>query len=140
MRYLFGINDTYDPRFPIYGFHSDEYCELYVKHRICKDLKDISYDKIDNYFLKHQIKGDKSHFFFLHGYDLSKRDELFNQIYYGSDFTKMEFDRLNKFGIMVRVPTQIYSYRERKNILIYTIWIYKKDEWFHLVTVDLEKR
>lgn len=140
MRYIFGINGTYDPRFPIFGFHSDDYCELYVKYRICKIYQDIDYNKIDNYFLKPLTKNDKSNFFFEHGYDIDKRDNLYDQLYYGTDFAKMKFDHLNPYGIIVKIPTKIYSYKEKKDILIYTVWIYRKDEKFHLVTVDLEKR
>ena len=38
MRYIFGLSGTYDPRYPIYGFHSDEYRELYVKYKL-RDCK-----------------------------------------------------------------------------------------------------
>jgi len=140
MRYIFGLNDTYDPRFPIFGFHSEEYCELYVKHRIYKDYKDLDYNKIDNYLLKPLDKNDKSYFFKLHGYDKSKRDELYKQIIDRTDMSKMEFDHLNEYGILVEAPTKLYSYTDKKDINIWTVWIYKMDEWFHFVTVDLERK
>lgn len=140
LRYIFGLSGTFEPRYPIYGFHSDEYCELYVRFRICKNQKYINYDKIDNYLLKPLLKNDKSLFFKLHGYDISRRNELYKQLILNTDMTKMKFDHLNEFGILVNVPTQLYSYKEKKNILIYTVWIYKKDEWFHFVTVNLKKR
>ena len=140
MRYVFGMQNTYDPRFPIFGFHSNDYCELYIKYRICKNYKDVNYNKIDNYLFKQLDKDDKSGFFKLNGYDKTKRDELYKQLIERTDFTKMEFDRLNEYGILVKTPTKLYSYSHRKDIIIWTIWIYKTDEWFHFVTVDLGRK
>ncbi len=62
MRYIFGLDNTFEPRFPIFGFHNDEYCELYVKHRICKLYPCLSYNKIE-YLLTPISKNDKNNFF-----------------------------------------------------------------------------
>ena len=140
MRYIFNLNDTFDPQFPIFGFHTEEYCELYVKFRITKNYKDLDYNKIDNYLLKPLKKDDKSNFFTIHGYDKSKRDELYNQIISNTDMLKKKFDHLNAYGIVIKAPTKIYSYKNKEYILITTVWIYKNDGWFHFVTVDLKNK
>ena len=108
LRYLFGQAGTFDPRYPIHGFHSDEYCELYVKYRISIIYRNLSYDKI-NYLLTYRNKNDKSNFFRLLGYELNEGDinTLFKEIMDGSNFTKMKFNKLNQYGLFVKVPTKI---------------------------------
>lgn len=116
-RYKFGMKDTYVPQFPIVGFHSNEYCEIYVKHTICDLLRFLPYEKIQ-YLLTYKIKDDKSIFFNLLGYksDLIGRNELYEQIFIGSDFANMKFDRLDKYGIFVNVPTKIYHKIKQKYV------------------------
>ena len=135
MRYIFGLSGTYDPRFPIYGFHSDEYCELYVKHRICKVYRVFPYEKM-GYLLTHRDKDDKSHFFNLLGYRLNDDDKkaLYDEIMDGADFAKMRFSKFDRFGLFVKVPTKIYDRGKRRHIRITTIWRYDKKEQFHFIT------
>ena len=137
MRYIFGLSRTYDPRFPIYGFHSDEYCELYVKHilRNSKISPFLPHEKI-GYLLTHKDKDDKSHFFNLLGYGLNDEDKetLFEEIMGGADFAKMRFSKFNRFGLFVKVPTKIYDRTKRRYIRITTIWRHDKKEQFHFIT------
>lgn len=136
MRYIFGLSNTYDPRFPIFGFHNEEYCELYVKHRICKVQRDVPYLKMD-YLLNFRKKDDKSLFFKLFGYQNNNRDKnlLFKEIMDGSDFSKMKFQKFTEYGIFVMVPTRIKVLNKEKRVEVTTIWRYSKDEWFHFVTL-----
>lgn len=135
LRYIFGLDRTFDPRYPIYGFHSDEYCELYVKYRISIIYRNLSYDKI-NYLLTYRNKNDKSYFFRLLGYELSEGDikSLFKEIMDGSNFTKMKFNKLNQYGLFVKVPTKIRNKKTLEYISITTIWKYTKDERIHFIT------
>lgn len=138
MRYIFDIKETYMPRFPIVGFHNDEYCELYVRHCIYKISRFMPWEKVTNYLLVKKLSGDKSKFFKLHGYDQTKAQKLYDQIMEGADFTKMKYQKLKIYGIYVVVPTKIYSEKLYKHITINTIWLYKKeDERMHFITVDL---
>lgn len=135
LRYIFGLNGTFEPRYPIYGFHSDEYCELYVRFRIGNIYRNLPYDKI-RYLLTNRSKNDKSYFLKLLGYELNNNDinNLFKEIIDGSNFAKMKFNKLNQFGLFVKVPTKIYNKRKLKYIYITTIWKYSKDEQMHFIT------
>ncbi len=135
LRYIFGLNGTFDPRYPIYGFHSDEYCDLYVKFRISNIYRNLPYDKI-RYLLTSRNKNDKSNFFGLLGYELNDNDinSLFKEIIDGSNFAKMQFNKLNQYGLFVKVPTKIYDKRKLKYILITTIWKYTEDMQMHFIT------
>lgn len=135
MRYIFGLDDTFDPRFPIFGFHNDEYCELYVKHRICKLYRCLSYNKIE-YLLTPISKNDKSNFFKLLGYGLNDTDKniLYKEIIDGTDFTKRKFNKLNEFGLFIKAPTKLYNKNRTKFVYITTIWKYGKDEKLTFIT------
>ena len=137
MRYIFGLSGTYDPRYPIYGFHSDEYRELYVKYKLrdCKICAILPYEKI-GYLLTHKDKDDKSHFFNLLGYELNDDDKkaLCDEIMEGADFSKMKYSRSNEYGLLVEVPTKIYDRAKRRHIRINAIWLYDEKGQFNFVT------
>ena len=140
-RYIFGNTNTYQPRYPILGFHTDEYCELYVKYAIYDLYRLLPYEKIE-YLLTYTDKNDKSLFFNHFGYEsnIKGRNELFIQIMNGSDFSKMKFQKFNKYGLFVKVPTEIYNKKDGKNNLnITTIWKYEKDKKFHFITAIPKK-
>lgn len=141
MRYMFGQTNTYHPRYPIYGFHNKEYCELYVKHAIYQANSDLPAEKVKDYLLKPKQKDDKSHFFNVHGYNLSNWEKLLTAILSHTDYSQIEYDQLTEFGLFVTVPTTINSLYSGKKITFFTIWRYdQKDQWMHFVTVDLGKR
>lgn len=135
MRYIFGLDNTFDPQFPIFGFHTDEYCELYVKHRICKLYRCLSYTKIE-YLLTPISKNDKSNFFKLLGYELNDNDKniLYKEIIDGTDFTKRKFNKLNEFGLFIKAPTKLYNKNHTRFVYITTIWKYSKDEKLTFIT------
>ncbi len=134
-RYIFGLQNTYPPRYPILGFHTEEYCELYVKHTISDLNRDLPYEKIE-YLLTSTDSNDKSLFFNLIGYKNNEngRNELFIQIMKGLDFGNIKFLKLNKYGIFVDIPANIYSKRRNKIIKIPTVWKYDKNRMFHFIT------
>ena len=138
MRYVFGIEDTYMPRFPIAGFHDDSYCELYVRHCIYTIYRCMPWEKITNYLLVKKQSGDKSNFFKLLGYGQLNAKDLYDQIMENSDFSKMKYQKLKIYGIYVVVPTKIFSKKDSKYVSIKTIWLYKKeDKKMHFITVDI---
>ena len=144
LKYIFGLDGTFDPRYPIYGFHSDEYCELYVKYRISNFYKNLSRDKI-KYLLTFRNKNDKSNFFRLLGYELNESDtnSLFKEIMDGSNFAKMKFNKLNQYGLFVKVPTKIRNKKTLEYVFITTIWKYTKDGRIFFITAipkEMENR
>ena len=142
MRYIFGLpQDTYYPRYPILGFHNDDYCKLYVRHAIYDIKKDIPEAKVRDYLLKYRKEDDKSKFFKMHGYSTDNYVKLLEEIYYGSDFTRRRFERFDEFGLTIAVPTKIYSEKEHKKIMIITYWKYGYDkDYMHFITVNINKK
>ncbi len=134
-RYLSGNKKTFKPRFPILDFHSDEYCEFFVKYGIYELNRYLPYKKIE-YLLKHSSEDDKSHFFNMYGYtsDEKGRNELFMQIMKHSDFGNMKFQKFNEYGVFVKVPTSMYNKKEGNFIYFTTIRKLEEDMIFHFVT------
>lgn len=140
LRYIFGAKGTYEPRFPINGFHNADYCRLFLEHCLPGLNRDFPEEKVTEYLLKKREINDKSSFFALHGYTMANASELYQQLMDRADFSQMEFERLTDFGIKLSVPTEIFSKKEGKRIQIRTIWIYQRNEMMHFVTVDLKRR
>jgi hypothetical protein len=141
MRYIFGLTNTYEPRYPIYGFHNKEYCELYIRHAIYRADCDVPVEKVRDYLLKHRDRDDKSSFFKTLGYDVTKWDELHNIITANTDFSKMEYDLFNEYGLRIDAPVTMKSLIDGKEFIFYGVWRYdRKDRLMHFITVDLKKR
>ena len=141
-RYIFGMpEDTYYPRFPIFGFHNSDYAKIYVENAVSKIKKDISLQKITNYLLKYRPKDDKSYFFNSIGYSYENSEQLYEEIYYGSDFSELKFQKFNEFGIFVAVPTIIKNIKTCEELQIITYWIYKQENgYMHFVSVNISKK
>lgn len=139
-RYIFGNTNTYYPRYPILGFHTNEYCELYVKRAIYEFSPILDYEKV-RYLLRPADKDDKSLFFKLLGYNNDEigKKELFFEIMKNSDFSRMKFQKLNQYGLFVKVPTNIYNKKKRIYMGITTIWKYLEDKNFYFVTAIPKK-
>lgn len=82
-------------------------------------------------------KDDKSKFFKIHGYTLENADELYEQIMNGTKFNQAKFEKMTEYGIIVSIPTKIFSHRKGSAVEFKTIWICTEDRWLRLVTVDL---
>ena len=139
-RYIFGDFDTYDPFFPVYGFHDEDYCDMYVTFALKKPVKYFPEEKVTKYLLVWNKSGDKSNFFRIHGYSLDNRaNELYDQILKNSDMSKRKFNRFTSKCLSIEVPTKIFSYKYNKNITIKTIWRVTENGQAHFITVVLEK-
>lgn len=123
-RYQFGLKNTYLPRFPIYGFHSNEYCHLYVRHVITETERILDANKIKNYLLIFEEKSDKSIFFNNLGYYQKDWEEIYYQIMNNTHLSKMNFTRLTKHGLFLKAETKIKSMDSFNYLKVETVFLF----------------
>lgn len=121
-RYEKRDKNTYYPRFPIYGYHNDEYAKLFAEHALYGYTFYLAEQKVNKYLLVKLPLNDKSNFFNLHGYFLDNWNELYEEIVKGSINQTLYFNGLRKTGLFVYTKTNIKSKTLNKNIKIYCSW------------------
>lgn len=114
--------NTYYPRFPIYGYHNDEYAKLFAEHALYGYSFNLAIEKVNQYLLVHKDKNDKSQFFNIHGYSLDNWYELYEQIIKGSKDKELYFNRFNETGLFVYTKTNIKSKFLNNDIKICCSW------------------
>lgn len=131
----------FEPRYPIYRFHNDLYCRMYIIDQVRGKNIFIDYQKITKYLLVRKESNDKSHFFELHGYTNKNPYELYEAIVTGTDTNKAKYHKIDEYGLFVEIPTKIYSKREKGYITITTIWRFDENtKRLHFVTVLLKNK
>ena len=141
LRCIFNDDDTYIPRYPIFGFHDDDYCRLYVGYCIKKPHFFINKKKVTDYLLTFRKNSDKSLFFKKQGYTLENSNELYNQLIEGSNIDTIKYNKIHPYGLNVEMTTTIQSITYNKKIAMKSIWRFEEDNnRLMFITVILKKQ
>lgn len=130
--YLFCIESNKSLiRFPHYGIHDDDYCELFVKYiRKNITLGDVEIaDSKMNYLLSEQKGRDKSKFLLNLGYNLTCPEALIEDICNGTDFKTLEYKKLTSHSLNAKAKTKLKGY------LVATGWQINKDGTVRFITL-----
>lgn len=73
--------DTFEPRFPIFGFHNDEYCKLYSENIFKTKAFNVEFSKIKDYLLVYKKEGDKSNFLLMYLVMIKKIGKIYLKKY-----------------------------------------------------------
>ena len=136
--------NTYEPRYPIDGFHTKIYCLFYVRETVAGSEIYVDDAKVRDYLVVLHEQNDKSKFFKKMGYTKDNWQELHKEIYAGSDSKKVKFNKLNKHGLRVEIETEIPILNEKPLYMRFkTIWLYdektKKLKFITAIPKDAER-
>jgi len=141
-RYYGDARGTFEPRFPVKGFHDDEYGRLYVAHCLKPFIRVFDPRKVSDYLLIPRKKDDKSHFFTQFGYGPQDSALLYSKILSGADFSELKYNKITNYGLSLYLPISITDKTGTRLIRFISVWYYSESEQatMKFVTVLLDKK
>lgn len=115
--------------FPKYGFHDDEYCEIFVLYARSR-IRGLTCDpRKGKYLLTYTKSKDKSAFFNSIGYSYDDATRLVADIVEGTDVKTLKFSKLSNYGPMTLAKTML------NGEIVTSVWELQHNFDLKLVTI-----